>query len=156
MIVWLPTSDALAAPTPWPTLATTSKVSVSAGRNPFGINDAEEPRGSNDSTAPFSFWPRRGTTEWIEYAFEMPATVSSVEVYWFDDTGRGEVRLPASWRVLYKDGEQWRPVEPRDSYGIDKDRYNMVRFAPVRTPGLRLEVTAQPQFSSGVQEWRVK
>ncbi len=156
MIVWLPTSDALAAPTPWPTLATTSKVSVSAGRNPFGINDAEEPRGSNDSTAPFSFWPRRGTTEWIEYAFETPATVSRVDVYWFDDTGRGEVRLPASWRVLYKDGEQWRPVEPEDSYGVEKDRYNAVRFAPVETPGLRLEITAQPRFSSGVQEWRVK
>ena len=27
------------------------------------------------------------------------------QVYWFDDTGRGQVRVPASWRVLYKDGD---------------------------------------------------
>jgi hypothetical protein len=34
-----------------------------------------------------------------------------VEVYWFDDTGRGEVGVPQSSRILYQDGDQWRPVE---------------------------------------------
>jgi len=131
-------------------------VSVSTGQHPFGVNDGEDPPASSDNTSTFSFWPRRGTTEWIEYAFEKPATVSAVEVYWFDDTGRGQVRVPASWRVLYRDGAEWKAVEPRDPYGVEKDRYNSVGFAPVNTSALRLEITAQAQYSSGVQEWRVK
>src|SRR5712664_4046020 len=31
-----------------------------------------------------------------------------------------------------------------------------VTFAPVTTSGLRLEVTMQPQWSAGVQKWRVR
>ena len=34
--------------------------------------------------------------------------------------------------------------------------YNTVTFAPVTTTGLRLEVTMQPEFSAGIQEWRVE
>lgn len=156
MIVWLPTSEAGAKPTPWPTVATRSTVTTSAGRNPFALNDAEEPAASNDATAFFSFWPRRGTTEWVEYAFAAPTRVSETEVYWFDDTGRGQTRAPASWRLLYKDGDAWKPVETSDAYGVALDRYNRVTFTPVETHGLRLEVTLQPDVSAGLQEWKVK
>ena len=76
-----------------------------------------------------------GSTEWVEYVFEKPATVSQVEVYWFDDTGRGEVRVPQSWRVLYKDGDEWKPVENTGPYGAEKDRYNKNAFRPVTTRG---------------------
>ena len=92
----------------------------------------------------------------FEYAFEKPTAVSEVQVYWFDDTGRGEVRVPASWRLLYKDGDGWKPVAAAGPYGIERNRFNAVRFDPVTTSGLRLEVTAQPQWSIGVQEWKVK
>ena len=156
MIVWLPTTDALAKPAPWPTLATTSKVSASTGQEVYGVNDAEAPLASSDSTSAFSFWPRRGTTEWIEYAFEKQATVSAADVYWFDDTGHGQVRVPSSWRVLYQDGEEWKPVEAREPYGVRLDGYNRVSFVPVTTSKLRLEITAQPRFSTGVQEWSVR
>jgi uncharacterized protein len=81
--------------------------------------------------------------------------VSSVDVYWFDDTGSGECRTPASWRVLYKDGAEWKPVEATGAYGIEKDRYNRLAFKPVTTSGLRLEVTLQPQWSAGIQEWKL-
>jgi len=156
MIVWLPTTDGLAKPAPWPTLATTSKVSASTGQEVYGVNDAEAPLASSDSTSAFSFWPRRGTTEWIEYAFEKQATVSAADVYWFDDTGHGQVRVPSSWRVLYQDGEEWKPVEAREPYGVRLDGYNRVSFVPVTTSKLRLEITAQPRFSTGVQEWSVR
>ena len=62
-----------------------------------------------------------GHAEWVECAFARPATVSEVEVYWFDDTGHGEVRVPASWRVLYKDGDAWKPVDGREPYGVEKE-----------------------------------
>jgi DUF1680 family protein len=163
MVVWLATTDAAAKPIPPPTVATTSKVTVSSmaerpnGRkNPKTINDGEEPESSSDPASYYDWWPKKGSTEWVEYAFEKPATVSQSELYWFDDTGHGEVRVPASWRLMYKDGTDWKPVETTDAYGITKDRYNTVRFKPVNTTGLRLEVVMQPGWSAGIEEWRVK
>jgi uncharacterized protein len=158
MLVWLPNNESYARPRPYPTLATTSTVAVSnrQRRDPRMINDGEEPPASNNSASYFDWWPRKGTTEWLEYAFAKTATVSEVQVYWFDDTGRGEVRVPQAWRVLYKDGAEWKPVEPVGAYGVAKDQYNTVSFKPVTTSGLRLEVTMQPNWSAGVQEWKVK
>jgi uncharacterized protein len=158
MMVWLPNVEAKAKPRPYPTLATTSKVSLARRTrlNPAAINDGEEPRSSNDATAYFDWWPAKGATEWVEYAFEKTSTVSHTEVYWFDDTGRGEVRVPASWRLLYKVGDEWKPVEITEAYGVEKDKYNRVTFKPVTTTGLRLEVTMQQNWSAGIQEWKVK
>jgi hypothetical protein len=157
MTVWLARMDAAAKPTPWPTIATLSTVTTSGEqRSTRGINDGEDPAASNDASLSFDWWPRRGTTEWIEFAFAKPAQVTEVEVYWFDDTGHGQVRVPASWRVLFRDGSEWKPVETRDGYGVALDRYNRVRFTPVTTTGLRLEVTMQAGWSAGVQEWKVR
>ncbi|MBI3721046.1 MAG: hypothetical protein HY248_00705 [Fimbriimonas ginsengisoli] len=82
--------------------------------------------------------------------------MSESELYWFDDTGRGQVRVPASWRLLYKDGAEWKLAENLSPYGVEKDRYNKVTFKPVTTTGLRLEVTMQKEWSAGLQEWKVK
>ncbi|HXI91315.1 MAG TPA: glycoside hydrolase family 127 protein [Blastocatellia bacterium] len=157
MIVWIPANEAAARPLPRPTVASASKVTVSGGRNPRAINDQAEPKSSEDaSNTYFHWWPRKGTTEWVEYTFEKSAAVSEVEVYWFDDTGHGECRVPRSWRILFKDGDQWKPVENREAYGVEKDRYNKISFKPVTTSALRLEVTLQPNWSAGIQEWKVK
>ena len=157
MIVWVPNTEASARPLPYPTVATTSKVTASQSRmNPRAINDGEEPRASNDSSSYFDWWPRKGATEWVEYAFEKQSTVSEVELYWFDDTGRGEVRVPVSWKLFYKDGNEWKLVENAGEYGVAKDRYNKVTFKSVTTTGLRLEIQSQSAFSSGIQKWKVK
>lgn len=160
MSVWLPRTEAFVKPAAFPTAASTAKVTTSGKKNPFGVNDGDDPTSSDDASSYFDWWPNKGTSEWIEYAFDKPSRVSQVDVYWFDDTGRGQVRVPASWRVLYKSGDQWKPVETSAQnggvYGVAKDRYNVVTFAPITTSGLRLEVQAQPEFSVGVQEWKVK
>jgi DUF1680 family protein len=156
MTVWIPNSESSSRPLPVPTIATTSKVTVSGRKDPRPINDGEEPSSSGDYNSHFDWWPGKGTTEWVEYAFEKPATVSEADVYWFDDTGVGECRIPASWRLLYKKDGQWVPVENTGAYGTDKDRYNSVGFRPVLTSGLRLEVTAQDGWSTGILEWKVK
>ena len=88
--------------------------------------------------------------------FAKPATVSRSEVYWFDDTGRGGVRVPASWRLLYKDGAIWKPVETTEPFGVAKDAWNTLTFKPVTTSALRIELKMQPNVSAGVQEWTVK
>lgn len=165
MAVWIPDSEASARPAPWPTLAMQSTVAASAGGNrvsgegirhyPQAVNDGEEPKASYDPSSYFDWWPEKGKTEWLEYTFPRKSTVTGVEVYWFDDTGRGEVRVPASWRVLYRDGDDWKPVQNQQPYEVEKDRYNKVGFVPVTTTGLRLEVTMQPGWSAGVDEWKV-
>jgi hypothetical protein len=170
MAVWLARTDAAAKPTPYPTIATSSTLTHSQStKNIRNIIDGEDPRASNDSTSFFDWWPRNGCPaaardgssrcsegEWIEMAFAKPSTVSETQLYWFDNTGRGGVRVPGSWRLLYKQGNGWRPVEADGAYGVAKDQYNRVRFKPVTTSALRLELVMQPGVSAGVQEWKVK
>jgi hypothetical protein len=157
MAVWLARTDASVRPTPAPTLATRATVTASPSRRlPRFINDGEDPASSDDPTMYFDWWPTKGTTEWVEMTLAAKARVSEVEVYWFDDTGHGQVRGPASWRLLYKSGDQWLPVQAAGAYGLDVDGYNRVRFTPVETPALRLEVTMQKDWSAGVQEWKVR
>ncbi len=166
MVVWIPDAESAARPAPWPTLAMASKVTASNGgarvtaegmeKHPEAVNDGEEPTSSSDPGSYFDWWPEKGKTEWIEYVFPKTATVSGVKVYWFDDTGRGEVRVPASWRVLYKDGDAWKPVESAGPWGVQRGKYNTVAFKPVTTSGLRLEVTMQPAWSAGVEKWKVE
>ena len=82
-------------------------------------------------------------------------SVTGVDVYWFDDTGRGSCRVPQSWRLLYRDGSAWKPVANPRGFDVEKDRFNEALFDRIRTDGLRLEVQLQPGFSGGVLEWRV-
>jgi uncharacterized protein len=92
----------------------------------------------------------------VQYDFPKPARVSQAEVYWFDDTGQGACRVPASWIVLYRAGQAWKPVEAAGPYGVAKDCYNRIKFHPIKTNSLRLEVQLQKGFSSGIQEWKVQ
>jgi uncharacterized protein len=158
MAVWMADRESAVRPQAWPTVSSTASVRTSeGGRNRRAINDQSEPLSSRDgSSSYFHWWPKKGTKEWVEYTFAKPSTVSEVEVYWFDDTGTGECRVPTTWRVFYKEGEEWKPVEEPTPYGIEKDRYNKVAFKAVSTGGLRLEVDLQPQWSAGLQEWKVK
>jgi hypothetical protein len=162
MAVWLARTDRTARPTPYPTVATSSTITASPipsgrGKNPRNIIDGEEPASSADSSAYFDWWPVQGSAnEWVELTFAKTSTVSSAEVYWFDDTGRGGVRVPASWRLLYKSGDQWLPVTPQTAYATARNAWNAVSFTPVTTSALRVELAMQQGFSAGLQEWKVR
>jgi DUF1680 family protein len=157
MIVWLPRDESLARPVPRSTVASTSAVSASGGKAAGAINDQWEPASSNDHAHPYvHWWPNKGTLEWVQYEFARPATVSAAEVYWYDDTGQGECRVPASWQLFYRQGEQWVPIKAIDPYGVEKDMFNRVRFGPLQTRGLRLEVQCQKDWSAGIHEWKVE
>src|SRR5690606_33139376 len=68
------------------------------------VMDGLEPSSSNDHSIPrFTWWDHRGREEWIACAFPTPRPVSLVEVYWFDDTGTGQCRVPTAWRVEYRE-----------------------------------------------------
>ena len=104
----------------------------------------------------FHWWPKKNSTEWVQYEFPSEASISETSVYWFDDTGQGGCRTPRGWRVLYRRGSEWVPVTPAGAYATAKDAYNTVRFTPVRTTAVRLEVTLPEEFSAGIQEGKVK
>ena len=118
--------------------------------------DGKEPKSSNDHSIPrFTWWDHRGTSEWVQQEFEKPRTISRTEVYWFDDTGAGACRVPESWRLLYRQGGQWKPVEASGNFGGELNKYNVVNFKPVQTTALRIEVKLRPEFSGGILEWKV-
>ncbi|MEI7729372.1 MAG: beta-L-arabinofuranosidase domain-containing protein [Verrucomicrobiota bacterium] len=142
-------------------LASVADLTVSfcrPGMDPSAANDGVTPRDAKDrSLNNFDFWPHRGTAEWLQYDFGKPVQLKSSSVWWFDDTGRGACRVPASWRLTYKktDGT-WAPVEGVTAYPVDKGILVEVNFTPVTTSALRLEIQQQKEFSAGVYEWSVR
>ena len=115
------------------------------------------PARSDDESIPrFTWWPHKGSQEWVQYTLPAAAKVTGVEVYWFDDTGHGGCRVPESWRVLWRDGGQWKPVQDGTGFPVAKDRFNSASFAPVTTDAVRLEVQLKKGFSGGILEWRLK
>jgi hypothetical protein len=163
MMVWIPEDPALAvAPKP-PTIANTSTATASH-LNPSdtldALADGDAGKGPGDPSIPrFTWWDHKGGTEWVQYTFREPKTVSGVEVHWFDDTSAGGgCALPQSWRVLYRDGNDWKPVKENgtDASAGRVAPTGVMRFEPVRTTALRLEAQLQNGKSGGVLEWVVK
>jgi len=159
MTVWLPYEESIAKPLSPPTTASKAQASAShcwQTDSETALNDGIEPASSNDQSIPrFTWWDHKGTKEWVQYDFQKTLKVSSVAVYWFDDTGEGGCRVPESWKLLYKVGDEWKEVSGADGYGVEKDRYNRVTFDSVETTGLRVAVQLRPEFSGGILEWRI-
>jgi len=119
--------------------------------------DGIEPKSSRDASIPrFTWWDHRGTAEWVEHGFAKPAKVSSVAVYWYDDAPTGGCRAPESWKLFYRIGESWLPVEEATATGTELDKYNRVQFKAVETTGLRIEVRLKPNYSAGILEWKIE
>ena len=167
MAVWLARDEFRVRLSPRPTIASTSLASSSCGRGsirdnyPGGAVPEIEKRffpsaqsGSGDinvifdqavpldsadgSSLYFRLRPQTGNLARVQYNFKSVKEVSSVEVYWKDD--REYCILPASWRVLYRHVDKWKPVSNHTPYGVEKDRFNTVSFVPVKTDALRLEI----------------
>src|SRR5208283_1811566 len=99
------------------------------GDSPEAMIDGLEPKNSNDHSIPrFTWWDHRGTTEWVQYSFAKPRRVAGTRIYWFDDTGEGQCRVPRSWKVLYQQGDAWKPVDIAGGYPVRKDAYSGVEF----------------------------
>ena len=204
MAVWLAREASKAVLPPEPSIASTSRATSSCGngtvaenypgQNPptiaqrlytnaqdgsgdiRAISDQAEPVNSEDGSSTYlRLRPQSGGQAWVQYDFEKPATVSSVDVYWKDD--KQYCVLPKSWRLLYRDGTEWKPVRTDAPFGIAKDRFNTVTFEPVAASALRIEIELQEKtyrkgelgppdanylkedlvwYEGGVIEWRVQ
>lgn len=130
------------------------------GDSAEAIADGIAPSSSGDqSITRHTFWPHKGTAEWLQEEFDEPKRCEVSRVFWFDDTGAGECRLPESWRLLWLDGERWKPVVLKgagEAYGVSADGWDEVLFEPVTAKAFRLEVKLREGFSGGVLEWALE
>ncbi|MBN1419288.1 MAG: glycoside hydrolase family 127 protein [Planctomycetes bacterium] len=161
LAVWIPEAPGLAEAAPCPTIASAARLSASHVNETDtldAMNDQVEPARSDDGAIPrMTFWDHRGTKEWVQYDFAAPVRVSAVEVYWWDERRiRAHCRVPEGWRILYRAGDAWRPVQNPSPCGVEMDRFNRTTFAPVETTGLRLAIDLQAEWSAGILEWRVE
>jgi DUF1680 family protein/pimeloyl-ACP methyl ester carboxylesterase len=122
------------------------------------LNDGGTPKSSNDHSIPrMTWWDHRGSAEWLSYRFPAARQISSSAVYWFDDTATGQCRVPAEWRLLWRDGDEWKPIKLLENsrYGTARNAFNPISFEPVTTRELKLEVKLRAGFSGGVLKWAV-
>ncbi len=83
MTVWIPESEESASPKPAPTIASNSKVTSSECKGSLStVNDQLVPAKSySKEFGHIHWWPKKKTTEWIQYDFSEPTEVSEVEVF---------------------------------------------------------------------------
>ena len=160
MLVWLPRDIETVAGPPSPTIAFKSTKSCSSngwGRQLFSLSDQLVPQASNKQWQPFfSFRLRETTAEWVQYDFEKTETISTSSIYWFLNSPDGNCSLPASWRLLYLTGGEWKEVTGASEYEVAADTFCSVTFDAVQADGLRLEVQLQPEQVAGLHEWTVE
>jgi DUF1680 family protein len=157
MSVWIANDENVVRPLHGLDLLSHAVISSSSGKNPEVIADRLEPKNSSDHSFPYlHWWPTKGTTEWVQIDFQKPEEVSQIDIYWFDDTGTGECRIPSSWKLFYRDGEKWKEVYTVDKYGVEKDKYNRVIFETIRTNSLKIEILSKTDFAGGIHEIKIK
>ncbi|GAA4322382.1 glycoside hydrolase family 127 protein [Mucilaginibacter gynuensis] len=159
MTVWIPYESSAVKPKPAPTIASMSMVSSSLKNKRMysAIKDQYEPADSKDTNYPYlHWWPKKNTTEFVQYDFDTEHTISSSSVYWFDDGPWGGCRIPASYKLLYKKGDQWVEVKTTKPYQNEKDKMNTVSFEPVKTTAIKMEIQLPVDNATGIHEWVIK
>ncbi len=159
MAVWLPQELSATRPTMPATLASKSRIKASTRTSALrSIADRLVPKDEFDRSMPYyHWWPKQAVTEWISYEFKEATTVSNSTVYWFDDAPWGGCRVPKEWKIYYRDEQgNWQPVANPSKYGVEKGVPNTVRFDPVKTTAVKLEVRLPDEHSAGMFEWEVE
>ena len=153
--VWLAASTDKAMPS---TLAMRSRASASYcwhEDSVQAINDGIVPTKSSDTEGSrLSWWDHKGTAEWAELDLPQATVVSQVRVFWFADRPvNGGCDVPQNWVLLYKDGNDWKPVDHPSAYGLVPDRFNETTFTRIKTTALRIKVQLQAGWSGGILQW---
>ena len=125
----------------------------SGDTTPTALNDGIEPRRSDyRDQGCYGNWPKRGT-EWVQYDWDKPISTDEISVYWWDD--HQGVRLPEGGQLLYWTGAEFVPVKAAGKLDVVRDAYNTLKFEKITTTKLRLEINSDPDFSTGILEWKV-
>lgn len=157
MMIWIPMEEKAVRPLPAPTIAYKSTLSASKMTNAINaLNDQIVPSSLNDWSVPLYHWGRdRNQWHWVRYDFEQQEKISKVRVFWLDSSPRRGFRVPSEWKLVYRDGNTWRPVKTKTEYTTTKGTFDEVKFELVLTSALRMEVKLSEEYSGGILEWEV-
>lgn len=156
MAVWIGRRPQGALTPPARTIARIAKWSASGGTGLESLIDQQQPASSIDHANPFfHWWPRKGSAEWVQADLPEPTRIGGISVYWFDDTGIGECRLPAKWSVRVRVDGRWVDAPAASAYGIAPDTFNSVRFSTVVADAVRLDIQLPEGFAAGMHEVRI-
>ena len=81
---------------------------------------------------------------------------TACEVSWYTDPANPRSQPPKSWKLYYRQGEQWKEVANPSGYGLETGKPNVVTFTPVKTAAMTIEVLADPDISAGPLEWKIR
>jgi len=162
MLVWLPESPAAAEHA----AATDRTIAASARGAQDSLQALADGQVPDGRSPRFTWWPRQGSVEWVQYNFVGPRTVDEVELVWFDDLDQGgSCSVPESVTVkVRRTGSQaWedvatlaleRPAQVAGT-GVGAPR-STLRFPAVEIEAIRVESTLREGRSGGLLEWEVR
>jgi DUF1680 family protein len=140
-------------------LVMTSENKISA------LNDGVLPASSLDRTGGvYAVRHDSSQAPWIQYTWTQPVAISRMDIYWAVDAPRpkglsgsefSRMAAPASYRILYWDGNRFVPVSGASGLGALPDQFNATSFAEIRTERLRVEIIPDGEHAAGILEWRV-
>lgn len=136
---------------------------VSSWENLSGIYDLYDPSNSGDKgQSAFGNWDSNsstvGTWNWVQYSFPSAKTISSSEVYWWDDSLG--ITIPDSCYLSYFDQATNKFIKingtagTQKNGGIKKDTYNYIYFKADSTTQIRLNFLGK-QKAQGILEWKI-
>lgn len=144
-----------------PTLAEKSTASsTSSSGNLQALNDGRIPLAGRRRRGPrapvFTMLGSKNETQWLQYSFPEATEIGTSQVYFVtDNNNENSPQLPKSWRLLYRDGSEWKPVQTTSAYELQANVFNTVNFTPVRTTAMRIEVELDYNARTDIAEWRV-
>ncbi len=125
-----------------------------------GINNATfEPTVSKGGTGKGwgNYSQEPGTNCWVSYTWEMPVTMNTFNIFWYDDGG--ETRVPSTISFDYLDESgKWKSVTMISKYAdmIALNQYNTIKIKDVTTTSIRINMTiADKVHATGIYRWKV-
>ena len=124
------------------------------GDNVYAIADGKHPKHSHDTSIPrWTSYDKVGKPQVVEVKLRKKQPIESVSVYWYQDADG--VKLPVSWSIEYKDGDEWKEFKPyiTDRFGVELDQFNMVHpDKAIETQQLRLKIEPKQTAAVGILE----
>lgn len=131
-------------------LATATTSYVSPWETLRAVNDNSNPANSNDKSAgAYGNWNNPNSIQWVQYDWPQNYTLSSTQVYWFDDNGG--VLTPTRAYLEYWNGSAWVNA---GNLPLAKNAFNTLALNGVVTNRVRVSMLNSTQ-STGILEWRV-
>ncbi|MDR2374198.1 MAG: discoidin domain-containing protein [Bifidobacteriaceae bacterium] len=133
------------------------------------VNTASTPSSSNPGAG--NGWGTWGTAgsgtsqsanAWLQYSWSAPVTMTSTDIYWYDDNGGTRIPTATGWAIEYSnDGTTWTEVTLTGttdySTGRVLSRYNHFDFASIKAQYLRVRIwsLSGSGAGTGILRWRV-